>query len=355
MKARPTPPSNGSAKKKGGRGGRDFGVTMGKGIHEGAVNKYGERTKHQAAAAEDAAEDDGKFRLTVTWKELGEDDINRVTRAVDKAAEAAGAGGDEGATVSTAITEDACLDQARSTTQFVVMALSLGGGFAMAPQQATALLSSNQRYLVHMLTCGVQGDYEKVVGWCRAVFDKASTLIALMEFESKQNPTHPEETVQRTLALFTTLCHSQNIDVAHWGCRILTRLCHELHKIGLGKAAWEWFIGPEKDCGLNALLACHHMHPAIKNTLVPCLEQFGRGKLAELFAAQIGAHLPQVRDHLGFVHEVMASGPIQDSSRSRRNMINSGAAKKVSAWPSGTRCRPATAAARPARRTAAPR
>ena len=87
------------------------------------------------------------------------------------------------------------------------------------PQQAAALLTTNSRYLVHIMMHGVKGSFEPVVSWLQELHTQSKFLRGMLSEEAQTN--------SALLGVLNTLrpaLISQSNEVVILSCRILQSL-----------------------------------------------------------------------------------------------------------------------------------
>ena len=67
---------------------------------------------------------------------------------------------------------------------------------------------------------------------------------------------------------------SKSEEIAQWGCRILTKIAHELATKELLPLAYDWFV--QEAGGLSTTILALSRHPKLSQSVVTYILEFGR-------------------------------------------------------------------------------
>lgn len=191
------------------------------------------------------------------------------------------------------------LAEAASCLEFLLV--SFCQHFALKPKQAAGLLTQDGKYLAYILSRGLKGKHDAILGWYQAINGSYQVLLTLIQKEETSG------SVSFVLHALQGGLRSRSLETAQWTCRVLVRLGQELQNQGLLRPAWEvtatqWFI----EEGLEACLAaCGRYGPEIKGQVVTLLVQFGHGNFLEMFTVQLRNHLNPTSAYLVTMSEFL--------------------------------------------------
>jgi hypothetical protein len=125
-------------------------------------------------------------------------------------------------------------------------------------QQALTLLEDNNKYLAHVLVKGVRGSFQEIEQLMERWFRKVDFIVQKM---GQQN-----DMCFFFLQVLKPTLLSKSEEVAQWGCRLLSRIAHELANQSLLPLAYDWFV--REAGGLSTTMLALARHPKLNQHVV---------------------------------------------------------------------------------------
>jgi hypothetical protein len=203
--------------------------------------------------------------------------------------------------------------QAQNCLSFILLAICKN--IQVNAVQAASLLANGNKYLSQLLVKGKKGNYQPVISMLSDIFKNMPTLLKLVEQEESQG------IVKFILQCLKGVFHSQNIEVAKYGCRIYSKLLYDLANRDFLPDAWEWFGSLYG--GFFAIHTCFdRFGDDIIEPLCTVLSQIGRFSCAEMFTVEFRKILPVIPDYVKFVNHLL--GPMSGSKLIKEDIQNGG-------------------------------
>ncbi len=140
-------------------------------------------------------------------------------------------------------------------------------------KQAVALLSDNNKYLAHVLVKGVKNEFVEIEQLMERWFKRLDFILQKM-IEQNDMCFFFLQVVKPTLL-------SKSEEIAQWGCRILSKIAHELANLDMLPLAYDWFV--REAGGLATTILALSRHPKLNQHVVGYILEFARFNVAELF------------------------------------------------------------------------
>lgn len=140
--------------------------------------------------------------------------------------------------------------------EFVVNELTQN--LKLSKKQAIALLSDNNKYLAHVLVKGVKGDFTDIEIMLQKFYSEIDYIIEKM---AEQN-----DMCFYFLQIIKPCLLSKSEEIAQWGCRILTKIAHELAVKEMLPLAYDWFV--QEAGGLSTTILALSRHPKLNQSVV---------------------------------------------------------------------------------------
>jgi Ca2+-binding EF-hand superfamily protein len=182
--------------------------------------------------------------------------------------------------------------------------------------QAAALLTTNKRYLSHILIHGVKGSYDTIRSWFTSLidFDDNFTILLLQDIKGGQTALNRRHGVGQDqgsiliLAVLTSLqpgILSHDVEVARSACKLLTTIGNALALTKHGGLGWDWFTSEGPESGLLSAIACLKRHLNSKEWVTGIIDAYGRQKMSELFNTHLRSAMPSPLSYMSLVHDII--------------------------------------------------
>ena len=137
--------------------------------------------------------------------------------------------------------------------------------------QASALLTTNKRYLSHIFIHGVKGSYETMNNWLSILLNNIDEIAALLlkdvrsgdQSRRRKAGVGQDQGSVLVIAILTAFqpgILSHDVSVAHLAASVLTSLGNALSLTKHGTLAWDWFTSEGPESGLLSAIACLKRH-----------------------------------------------------------------------------------------------
>lgn len=125
-------------------------------------------------------------------------------------------------------------------------------------KQAIALLSDNNKYLAHIFVKGVKNEFTEIEQLMEKWFKRIDFIVQKM-VEQNDMCFFFLQVVKPTLL-------SKSEEIAQWGCRILSKIAHELANLDMLPLAYDWFV--REAGGLATTILALSRHPKLNQHVV---------------------------------------------------------------------------------------
>lgn len=123
-------------------------------------------------------------------------------------------------------------DQSTSCLGFTLLAICKN--IQVNAMQAASLLSNSNKFLSQLIVKGKKNNFQPIINMMQDIFSNSAHLLKLMEKEETQG------SVRFVLQAFKGAFHSNDLEVAKWGCRIYSKIIYDLANRDFLPDAWEW-------------------------------------------------------------------------------------------------------------------
>ena len=128
----------------------------------------------------------------------------------------------------------------------------------LSRKQAIALLSDHNKYLAHVFVLGVKGNFTEIERLMENWFQRVDFIVQKM---MEQN-----DMCFFFLQIVKPALLSKSEEIAQWGCRILSRIAHELANREMLPLAYDWFV--REAGGLATTILALSRHPKLNQHVV---------------------------------------------------------------------------------------
>ena len=201
------------------------------------------------------------------------------------------------------------------------------------PAQAAALLTTNKRYLSHILIHGVKGSHDSVRNWFGVLldFNDNFTTIMLQDIKGGQTALRRRHGVgqdQGSILVISTLTAlqpgvlSHDTQVAQRACQLLATIGNALSLTKHGGLAWDWFTSEGPESGLLSAISCLKRHLNSKEWVSSFIDAFSRSKMGELFNTHLRSAMPSPLSYMSLIHDII--GPLAANRGSNEAIVQGG-------------------------------
>jgi hypothetical protein len=181
-------------------------------------------------------------------------------------------------------------------------------------KQAIALLSDNNKYLAHIFVKGVKNEFAEIEQLMERWFRRIDFIVQKM---IDQN-----DMCFFFLQVVKPALLSKSEEVAQWGCRILSKIAHELANQDMLPLAYDWFV--REAGGLATTILALSRHPKLNQHVVGYILEFARFNVAELFTVELKKITSN--DQMSYIKfMLLIFDPLVDSKLSAEELLTSGA------------------------------
>ena len=199
--------------------------------------------------------------------------------------------------------------------------------------QASALLTTNKRYLSHIFIHGVKGSYETMNNWLSILLNNIDEIAALLlkdvrsgdQSRRRKAGVGQDQGSVLVIAILTAFqpgILSHDVSVAHLAASVLTSLGNALSLTKHGTLAWDWFTSEGPESGLLSAIACLKRHLNSKTWIANLMDSYCRAHMRELFSTYLRAAMPNPLSYIALVHDIIP--PLVDNRGSNEAIQQNG-------------------------------